>query len=654
MQKLIKITLRSDLCAAVGKHYSAMIDLDTALDEQGIPYIPSRRLKGCMREAAELIGISEIDELFGVMGSNASNSLKIENAFIEDYQNTVNAIRENGINHSEVTDLFCSTRQETSIDSETGTAKDGSLRFIRVVNRTYPDSNAPLVFYARISYEDRFDGQIEKICKAVRNIGYHRNRGLGAVECELIEDTSDFLLPKFVFEEDKNYDLLYTVHLDGDLMLPASDSVHSLDYIPGTSVLGALAAKYQGEDFNDIFLSGNVRFGNLNISDSEGHEFFPSAKFLAKIKAATAPEDKGIKNIAGLCLSDQVGKTYKPLKKGYINPEYGYKEPERKIVYHNNINGNDSGLYMQYCICSDQYFSGRISGSGKYLKKIYPFFESGIINFGRSKTAQYSACSVVKCELKEFANKTFTAKKDSYAAFVLQSDVVLTDENGVYKAELSELKNCIADDLGKDSFIFDEEKSDFTDKTAIGVITVSGYNAKWNLKKPQITALAAGSVVIAKLTKDTELPEYMTIGERQNEGYGRISVINNVNKYSVQQKEATVTKTADSDIIIKKQKEQLLYTATENANKNFGKINAALNSSQIGRLLLMCKEADSEKNFDERIQSIKTDSVREAAARYFSSEKAKENIGDCDWAKLREYLKLYLTVCKYILRKGGK
>ena len=50
MRKLMKIELKSDLCAGVGKHYAAILNSDTALDEYGLPYIPSRRLKGVSEE----------------------------------------------------------------------------------------------------------------------------------------------------------------------------------------------------------------------------------------------------------------------------------------------------------------------------------------------------------------------------------------------------------------------------------------------------------------------------------------------------------------------------------------------------------------------------------------------------------------------------
>ena len=658
MRKLMKIELKSDLCAGVGKHYAAILDLDTALDEFGLPYIPSRRLKGCMREAAEMIGIQSINEIFGVSGKGESGSLRIGNAVIKNYVGTVTAIRENGILHNEVTNLFCYTRQETAIDSKTSTAKEGTLRFIRVVNKDYPNSDNPMCFYAPIEFDDEYENEIKKTCKALRNIGYHRNRGIGAVECSLTDMTDRFKLKEQAFEDETEYEMRYQIFLDGDLMLPSSDSSHSMDYIPGTSVLGALAARYKGENFEDLFLSENVRFSNLYISDSEGHAFYPAPKFLAKIKAATEEEDKGIKNTIGVksesCDNNEPPKQYKPLKKGYINKDYGYIEPERKIVYHNNINGMDGGLYMQYCICGGQYFSGTITAKGKYLKEIYPLFGNGVIYIGRSRTAQYAACSIVDITVNKANNNTFTAKQGSVVAFVLQSDVILTDENGVFTADSFALLNT----LKNDNLIFEEEDSAVTDKTAIAAKIISGYNAKWNLKKPQITAFAAGSAVIARVNADTELPKQMLIGEKRNEGFGVISVIENVDSYAVKETKThggEKTQCAILTLIEKRrQRNKLLYLAVKKAQDIFASGDEFLNSSQTGRILLMCKEANDAGNFDKRLESIKSDSVRRIAQRHFDSETVTSEVGEVEWEQIQQYLIDCLTVCKYILRKGEK
>ena len=48
----ITIKLLSDLCTCSGETYNSVVDMDVVYDEDGIPYIPAKRIKGCIREAA--------------------------------------------------------------------------------------------------------------------------------------------------------------------------------------------------------------------------------------------------------------------------------------------------------------------------------------------------------------------------------------------------------------------------------------------------------------------------------------------------------------------------------------------------------------------------------------------------------------------------
>lgn len=48
----ITIKLLSDLCTCSGETYNSVVDMDVVYDENGIPYIPAKRIKGCIREAA--------------------------------------------------------------------------------------------------------------------------------------------------------------------------------------------------------------------------------------------------------------------------------------------------------------------------------------------------------------------------------------------------------------------------------------------------------------------------------------------------------------------------------------------------------------------------------------------------------------------------
>ncbi|MDR2940153.1 MAG: hypothetical protein LBV08_07530, partial [Clostridiales bacterium] len=50
VDKVIRVELISDLCPASGNGFAGVVDTDVCFDGLGLPYIPGKRLKGCLRE----------------------------------------------------------------------------------------------------------------------------------------------------------------------------------------------------------------------------------------------------------------------------------------------------------------------------------------------------------------------------------------------------------------------------------------------------------------------------------------------------------------------------------------------------------------------------------------------------------------------------
>ena len=129
MRGYIYITLKSDLCVASGDGFSLSIDTDVCADRYGLPFIPSRRLKGCLRDAAEYIGCDNINSIFGVSGNSASGSLRINDARLEDYEALKKQAEKSGYPTEKVLALFTSVKASTAIENDT--AKETSLRFTK-------------------------------------------------------------------------------------------------------------------------------------------------------------------------------------------------------------------------------------------------------------------------------------------------------------------------------------------------------------------------------------------------------------------------------------------------------------------------------------------------------------------------------------------
>ena len=83
----LNLKLLSDTLIGSGEGWGAIIDNDIVFDDFGLPYIPARRVKGCLRESAlevmemfEQSGISfasrgDIGTLFGKPGQSESGAL---------------------------------------------------------------------------------------------------------------------------------------------------------------------------------------------------------------------------------------------------------------------------------------------------------------------------------------------------------------------------------------------------------------------------------------------------------------------------------------------------------------------------------------------------------------------------------------------------
>ena len=400
-----------------------------------------------------------------------------------------------------------------------------------------------------------------------------------------------------------------------------------------------------------------MKFGNLYVSDEKNTSYIPAPRFLAKVKVATSEEDKGIKNLIAENESREEkgeGKQYKVLKKEYVNPEKGKKEPDTKVVYHNSVRSGDSGLYTQHCLCKGQYFRGAIVADGKYMKKIAPLFESGSISFGRSKTAQYSLCKITDANVTETkaVNKIRLTDK-SIAAYVCESDVILTDEDtGVFVTEIDAMLK-----------ILGVKKDDLRRETSLATAVISGYNAKWNMKKPQVPVISAGSTIVFTVNGESELKERLIIGEKQNEGFGRVKLIADAKNFVVKDcKDSVAQEVLNDDPFVKMYNErkiddEIISLAIETGER------LRLNASQTGRIFLMCKEAESLDDFIGRIKSIKTKNTMDEAIRYFGKEALEEKLNHViiagqdeayKWVKYKKYIKTALAVRKYKLRGESK
>ena len=198
----LEVVLRSPTLIGSGEGFGAVIDSDIVFDNLGLPYIPARRLKGCLKDAAEHVaemfqmagipfpGSSEsiLLDIFGKKGIQ-QGSVQFSNLTIKNYaanrewltylSSTYSAM----MTPESILASFCELRQQTAINKTFGIAEDASLRTSRVLKKN--------LRFSGILDVQKDDPDVKKAlavaCYHLRHIGTKRNRGFGEVECTLLD-----------------------------------------------------------------------------------------------------------------------------------------------------------------------------------------------------------------------------------------------------------------------------------------------------------------------------------------------------------------------------------------------------------------------------------------------------------------------------------
>ncbi len=645
----LKITLHSDLCCGSGFSHAGVIDQDVDYNEYGFPYIASRRIKGCLREASQMLyGQQYIGELFGQRDNGKTGCLIIENAKLEREEQLCEAIRKTRcqkpllkqyLRQEAILGMYTSVRAQTKIDEKTGSATEGTLRFTRVVNRQDPlGKQQPLVFIAPIVIKADSQKQqqqrvemLSNIAKITRNIGLDRNRGLGSVRCELVDaktkNTRKGCVQR-IDERDGSVNLFFAVENISPLVLSEKNKNDTTAFIGGKSVLGLLAGAYiaqetasgvmapaETSEFADLFLNGVVKYGNMTLQ-ANGQRSFPAPLYLNHLKKTkdfvnllaprTEADEKKMLN----------GNQPKKLKTQFVwadetdnNVNYSVVEAKKELVFHHRHDHAGKGdseeslaqLYTLECLVPGQRFVGKIQitspKAAKYAGILTTLLEGTDLRFGKSKSAQYGACRLVECPAQTENNpKKHVNGQD--IVVTLKSDALFMEENGNYTVCYPRIRNLLAKELGIADKLPKNEYGAETDSSALETTEVLGYHSMWNLKRAAAAGVRAGSAFVYHL--ETELCTYPAfVGERTQEGFGEIA-INSLDGMKFQADCVTRQEPENCSFELPEELknfvtaslreeviEELVYAFEEKIKKMAG----SLTASNIGRITLMLKES---------------------------------------------------------------
>ncbi len=651
MMAEIIIQLMSDLCAGNGESVGNGIDSDICADQYGFPFIPGRRLLGCLRDAAielQRYGLKDateenIGQIFGdpngqegklCLGNASIPEIETIHEYISSLKDAENKrdylIRQS--TEEKIIRLYSSVRGQTRI-GEDGKADGGSLRFIRVLNHYDPLTHAPLKFRCPADLSALSDAEtalLEKACKALRHIGLNRNRGLGNVSVELKRESSNnfaknsgkaILVGYRKTRPLEQQCIPYQVEFDSPVTV--QEYLESGSSIRARTMIGVFANLYlrahgePDEMFRHLFLDGTVKWSALTPVIN-GMISEPAPATLLKLK-----NDNG-KLINSIACEEKDWKKKKPknLEEYFAaldeeNGVYYVAQAETEIHYHNRLtelNGADrekKGLYMQDSLQKGMVYGGYIllPDDEEVKKSVEELLAAGRIRIGRSKKVQYGAATVRSARLKESRTPDIELRENEAVFAILKSDLVLQDR-AVYTTNDEFVRSAIANAFG----LQDKHPEGFHDICRYDVL--SGYNTIWHMQKPKVRAVRAGSVYCF-LANEGICPSRKILGEYQQEGLGIVEILpyEKMKELSrVEEGRITLTEHKKDPAAGIRFEQMLLYEAAleelrEYAFRFIEENPGLIRNLPAGRLRQMLHDAENPGELMQMAESMKTSDV---------------------------------------------
>ena len=576
----IRIQLLSDLCTGSGETYNSMIDSDITYDEYGIPYIPARRIKGCIREAAlemmelGLIKEQEYYEIFGRAG-NQNSAFTLSNAYISDYKKVRRTLKQCAWKElttpQNVLNQYTSVRTQTAVDLETGVAEKNSLRTIRVIKKG-------LVLEAECNWNKTVPVPeiLEQAVSLVKHMGIARTRGLGLVNMEL-ENTDAESKERVLFSKEDLYDknrISYTVYLKSPLVCKSSQGNQAVtqDYIAGSKILGMIAGAMKKEEYQEMMTGTHEVMISNGYIQNEGKRCVPAPISLQKEKDQTYDNngEMKVKDLLLMKLADELrDRQMTPANIHYIDENGTVMDVETEISYHhqrpqNKATGRATGkdgsaFYQLAAISAEQCFGGYIYADKRQAEQITDAVKQlKNIRMGYGRSSEFGEVDFVLETVNPVISKTEICHD---AELTLISDVLLYNEMGMITTEIRVLENALKEITGTDDL-------DLICKNPfLRFETVGGYNVQWQRRKPVLYVLGKGSTMWLHSEKgfDIEKINGTFIGERVSEGFGEVKAmrIPDTSDVTVRKRKMTIEigetcKISDSELL-----QQLLQTEFE-------------------------------------------------------------------------------------------
>lgn len=330
--------------------------------------------------------------------------------------------------------------------------------------------------------------------------------------------------------------LTYQIHLLEPVLatqLGGGDpnSAVSFDFIPGSIIRGALIGKYlknkgkkidaEDVDFQHLFLNGSVRFLNAYpLTEFDRKRALPTPiswhkkkdevdiKCIYDFSIKEGGDSELWNGVGNFCriFNGEDGKYVELYKTKVDINMHTFRDDRQKTT------AEKSTIFRYQPIESGQEFSGVIlADDHDDLENISSLISNDtILNLAKSHLAEYGSVrieNVISNEWKEYEPDDNDPKT---IIVTLLSDAIVQDCNGVHVSSIEPVIGVM-------------HKMAFFHTRVMG-----GFNRTWNLPIQQTMAIQAGSVFLydynAELLILLRKLEISGIGERRQEGFGRIAI----------------------------------------------------------------------------------------------------------------------------------
>ena len=438
--------------------------------------------------------------------------------------------------------------------------------------------------------------------------------------------------------------------------------VESKLYLTGSSLMGIFADKYikkhngiADDFFYNSFLRGGLTFTDaFKLIDDKKKGLVPAyilplsvqkkkhdesgdciEYFLADDESEEKKDKDGMKN-----KFQSVG-GFGSINDGFIKTV----EVKSGISFHGAINNgkSDNDIFNYEWIAPFQTFISYALGSEDYLKTFLRFLKEYadtaydydgeiFLNayIGRSRTAEYGKIDMIISDIEDISFKSNNDEElDDLCIMTLLSDAIIYNEYGFSTADVNDLAKCLGTSVK-------------IKKSAIRKKTVENFIGKWSARKPMENVITAGSSFLierSSLSENYKDFEIYGIGERTNEGFGRVAFNLNV-KRQLKKEEATepnlsylnkippltnISKKIIERRIIVFIKDQLAIEAIKKANEADSRIITGSLSSKLKNFTKAIKKIKDFEHFQKNINALRK------VAKDKLSEASIENISMLDF-----------------------